>query len=450
MAYKTFANGFPLPASDLNNFLMNQSVIVFADSAARTSAIPSPVEGMLTYLEDTNAYESWNGSAYVAIAPVSPITTQGDLITGDASGVASRIAIGTDDQVLKVAAGVPTWVDGGGGGIQTLVNFPFEILSIKDVDFPRNSIVRFAIVTTTDSPFSFVLADSAGNNVSMIEVDRNNPFTYYTAGTAIAKIQAYQNVVDEEVQLIYSEPTAGQDADLVKDVQIITTTQSITLSKSFDVFAFGGGGGGGNNGGFQGSAAGGGGSGYLATGTLVAGTYTATIGAGGSTDSVGGTTSVGAISAAGGQEGENCVTTNLGGDGGNGGSGGGGGGAGFNSPINGGDGGINGGNGAVGSFASPTSSASDGGTGSTIQSSTTFVEIFQHTPIAPRGVANSSLATAKFYSGGPGGLISLSNPGTNASGFAGGGQGAAGRGNTGSALNDGGTGFQGYILLVEA
>ncbi len=61
MAYKTFANGFPLPASDLNNFLMNQSVIVFADSAARTTAIPSPVQGMLTYLEDTSAYESWNG-----------------------------------------------------------------------------------------------------------------------------------------------------------------------------------------------------------------------------------------------------------------------------------------------------------------------------------------------------------------------------------------------------
>ncbi len=67
MAYKTFANGFPLPASDLNNFLMNQSVIVFADSAARTTAIPSPVEGMLTYLEDTSAYESWNGSAFVAL-----------------------------------------------------------------------------------------------------------------------------------------------------------------------------------------------------------------------------------------------------------------------------------------------------------------------------------------------------------------------------------------------
>jgi hypothetical protein len=119
MAYKTFANGFPLPASDLNNFLMNQSVIVFADAAARTTAIPSPVEGMLTYLEDTNAYESWNGSAFVGLG--SPITTEGDLITGDATGVASRIPIGTADQVLTVASGVPVWADAaGGGGIELL------------------------------------------------------------------------------------------------------------------------------------------------------------------------------------------------------------------------------------------------------------------------------------------------------------------------------------------
>jgi len=121
MAYKTFANGFPLPASDLNNFLMNQSVIVFADSAARGTAIPSPVTGMLTYLVDTAAYESWNGSAFVPIVEDSPITTEGDLITGDASGDPSRIGIGSTDQVLTVASGVPTWADAaGGGGIQLI------------------------------------------------------------------------------------------------------------------------------------------------------------------------------------------------------------------------------------------------------------------------------------------------------------------------------------------
>ena len=38
MAYKTFVNGYGLTASELNAYLMNQSVMVFADSSARTAA----------------------------------------------------------------------------------------------------------------------------------------------------------------------------------------------------------------------------------------------------------------------------------------------------------------------------------------------------------------------------------------------------------------------------
>ena len=131
MAYKTFANGFPLPASDINNFLMNQSVIVFADSAARTTAIPSPVQGMLTYLVDTSAYESWNGSAFVALAeepdlstliPKSTVTTSQDLIVADGASSVTRLGVGANDQVLSVVAGSVAWADAGGGGGLTLIS----------------------------------------------------------------------------------------------------------------------------------------------------------------------------------------------------------------------------------------------------------------------------------------------------------------------------------------
>jgi hypothetical protein len=66
VAYKVFTNGSVLQASEVNENLMRQSVAVFSNAAARTAAITSPVEGQLTYLEDTNLYASWNGSSWVS------------------------------------------------------------------------------------------------------------------------------------------------------------------------------------------------------------------------------------------------------------------------------------------------------------------------------------------------------------------------------------------------
>jgi len=73
MAYKVFSNGFALNASELNTYLMNQSVMVFANASARTSAL-TPTEGMVTYLEDTNALELYNGTAWVAVGQDTVLT----------------------------------------------------------------------------------------------------------------------------------------------------------------------------------------------------------------------------------------------------------------------------------------------------------------------------------------------------------------------------------------
>jgi hypothetical protein len=68
MPRKEFEAFTRLDASDVNTYLMDQSVMTFADSGARGSAIDTPVEGMLTYLEDSKSYESYDGSSYVALA----------------------------------------------------------------------------------------------------------------------------------------------------------------------------------------------------------------------------------------------------------------------------------------------------------------------------------------------------------------------------------------------
>ena len=77
MPRKVFVAGEILTAADVNTNLMDQAVMVFADSTARTAAIPTPVEGMVTYLEDVGGaqgLEVFDGAAFtpVAIEPDPP------------------------------------------------------------------------------------------------------------------------------------------------------------------------------------------------------------------------------------------------------------------------------------------------------------------------------------------------------------------------------------------
>lgn len=64
--FRTFAAGEVLSAANVNTYLMQQSLMVFAGTAQRGSAITSPSEGMFTYLTDTNALQYYNGSSWVA------------------------------------------------------------------------------------------------------------------------------------------------------------------------------------------------------------------------------------------------------------------------------------------------------------------------------------------------------------------------------------------------
>lgn len=71
---KTFSAGETLLASDVNSYLMDQAVMVFDDAAARTSAIGSPSEGMVTYLKDVDLVQVWDGSEWNEISGGGSIT----------------------------------------------------------------------------------------------------------------------------------------------------------------------------------------------------------------------------------------------------------------------------------------------------------------------------------------------------------------------------------------
>ena len=147
--YKLFNTGDVLTAAQVNTYLNEQTVMVFASSAARTSALSGVLaEGMVSYLQDTNAVEVYNGSAWVGVSGAGDVTevqagtgisvasgtgpipvvtntmataidAEGDLIIGDAADAFQRLAIGSNGNVLTVDTAVDgkiKWAAPAGGG----------------------------------------------------------------------------------------------------------------------------------------------------------------------------------------------------------------------------------------------------------------------------------------------------------------------------------------------
>ena len=63
---KVGADGSAVTSS--HDYLIDkQSVVPYDDASARTTAAPSPVEGQMSYLKDTNSVEVYDGSAWAAV-----------------------------------------------------------------------------------------------------------------------------------------------------------------------------------------------------------------------------------------------------------------------------------------------------------------------------------------------------------------------------------------------
>jgi hypothetical protein len=146
--YKLFNTGDVLTAAQVNTYLQEQVVMVFANAAARTTALSGVLaEGMVSYLKDTDALEIYSGSAWVGYgsgditgvtagtgisgggtsgtvtitnAMATEITAAGDIIIGTGSGTFDNLPIGTTGQVLTADTTVSPykvkWASASGGG----------------------------------------------------------------------------------------------------------------------------------------------------------------------------------------------------------------------------------------------------------------------------------------------------------------------------------------------
>jgi hypothetical protein len=62
-----------LTAEDLESYLMDQAVTIWADAASRNSGILAPIEGQLCYIQNVDQFQQYTGSAWTGLVASSAL-----------------------------------------------------------------------------------------------------------------------------------------------------------------------------------------------------------------------------------------------------------------------------------------------------------------------------------------------------------------------------------------
>lgn len=106
---KVWSAGDVLAAADVNGYLADQVVMVFDDAAARTAAIGTPTQGMMSYLKDTGQVEAY-GTAWAGIDTTISSINGTAVVYNLTSSTATAYTIESADQgtYLRFTAGAGT------------------------------------------------------------------------------------------------------------------------------------------------------------------------------------------------------------------------------------------------------------------------------------------------------------------------------------------------------
>lgn len=118
--YRTFASGEVLTANNVQTYLMDQAVQVYAGTAARSSAVPTPSTGMVAYSTATGL-QVFNGSAWANVGGATYAVGTASSGAGSAitdGGTAYTLYTFTSDGsfVVSTAGIVEVLIVGGGSG----------------------------------------------------------------------------------------------------------------------------------------------------------------------------------------------------------------------------------------------------------------------------------------------------------------------------------------------
>ena len=164
--YKLFVNGNTLSASDLNTYVQQQTVMVFATTGARDTALSSVLaEGMQCYITGTGGFY-YNGSAWVANLTASSTSTLTNKTLTSAAMKSPR-----EITIISATAATGT------------INF--DVNTQGTLYYTTNAAANFTLNVRGDSGTTLNTVMATGDSLTVTFLNTNGATPYYASAFTI-------------------------------------------------------------------------------------------------------------------------------------------------------------------------------------------------------------------------------------------------------------------------
>ena len=239
MGYQQWTTGQVLTSTAMNQ-VGDSTVNVFADSSARSTAISSPSEGMVSYLQDTNQIEVYTGAAWAGIGDITAVSAGANIDVTSGTGPVPSVALaidaavefgsdgsGVDVTIFTATAGDSFLFDAseeklvitGTNGQNSLEVADGDVSITDSLTVSGGLVAPLAINAQTGTTYTFVIGDagklvtSSNGSAQTVTVPPNSSVAF-AIGTQII----VQNIGSANATLAQGSGVTIQSKDSAKEI----------------------------------------------------------------------------------------------------------------------------------------------------------------------------------------------------------------------------------------